>query len=129
MCSYRWISSRAHPSKFLLPDLPQPRDRLLQCTSEAVGLVMRDASQRDQLCIHTGFLKLRNSRLRWVKRYDLVVAGMNRQNRKPPPGCGCRRPAGHWNRGAEAFREFLREMPGACAAHTVAGDHKLVLVD
>src|SRR5258708_2096119 len=116
-------------SKFLLPHLPQPRHRLLQCISEAVGLVMRDASHRDQLGVHTGFLKFRNSRLRWVERYDLVVAGMNRQNRKPPPGGGCRRPAGDWNCRAEAFRKLLRKMPGACTAHTVAGDCKLVLVD
>src|SRR5262245_26074058 len=69
----------------LLPNLPQPQDRLPQRTSEAGGLVMRDASQWNELCIHTGFLKFRNSRLRRVKRHDLVVAGMNRQNRKPPP--------------------------------------------
>ena len=90
---------------------------------------MRDAGQCDQLCVHTGLLKLRNSRRRWVKRCDLVVARVNCQNRKPPPGGRCRRPAGNWNRRAEAFREFLCQMPGASASHAVARDCNLFLVD
>jgi hypothetical protein len=49
---------------------------------------MRDASWRDQLCVYTGFLKFRNSRLHWRKRYDLIVVRMNRQNRNPPSGSG-----------------------------------------
>src|SRR6202140_5484643 len=76
------------PSKFLLPNLPQPWDRLPQCISEALGFVMCDARYRDQLCVHTGFLKFDNSRFRWVKRCDLIIARMNCQNRKPPPESG-----------------------------------------
>ena len=45
---------------------------------------MRDAVQRDQLCIDAHFLKFGNPRLCWAKRHDLLVAGVNRQNRSPP---------------------------------------------
>jgi len=69
---------------------------------------MRDAGPRDQLCVHTGILKFGNSRLRRVKRCDMVVAGMNRQNRKPPPCGGCRRLPATGNRRAEPSGNFLQ---------------------
>src|SRR5438874_13136529 len=90
---------------------------------------MRDASQRDQPCVHTDLLKLRNSRGCRIKRYDLVVARMNRQNRKPPPDSRCRRPACDWKRCAETFWEFLGQMPGAAPSHAVARDCNPFLVD
>jgi hypothetical protein len=63
---------------------------------------MRDAGEHDQLSVHSGFLQFRNSRLGWLKRRDLVVARMNRQNRKPPAGGGCRRPAAVGDRGRQS---------------------------
>jgi hypothetical protein len=76
----------SHKATLLLPSLPQPRNRLPQCISEAEGFVMRDAGQCDQLCVHTGLLKLRNSRRRRVKRYR------RRANESPEPEAATRRP-------------------------------------
>ena len=62
-------------------------------------------------------------------RFDLIVKGMNGQDRKPPSGGGCRRRAGDRNRSAEPLWEFLCKMPGACAAHAVTGDGNFIFVD
>src|SRR5438046_1538057 len=99
------------PSNVLLPNLPQPWDRLLQRRLKAVRLIMRDAREQDQFRVHAGFLKLCNPRFRWTKGRDLIVARMNRQNRKPPPRRRFRWRAGDGNRGAETLRELLRKMP------------------
>ena len=46
--------------------------------AQTVSYVMCDAGQYDQPCIHTSLSKLRDSRGCRIKRYDLVVARMNR---------------------------------------------------
>src|SRR5258706_16437887 len=90
---------------------------------------MRDAGEQDQSRVHTGFLKLRNSRFRRAKGRDLIVARMNCENRKPPPGGRFRWRTGDGNCRAETLREFLRKMPGPRTTHTVTGDGDLPFVD
>src|SRR5258705_3986748 len=123
------MDASASCGKLLLPNLPQPRYRLPQGISETVNFVMRGVGERNEPCVHVGFLELRNACRRWGIRCDLIVKGMNGQDRKPPSGGGCRRRAGDRNRSAETPREFLRKMPGARAAHAVTGDGNLVLLD
>lgn len=95
----------------LFPNLVQPWRRLPQGVLEAMCLVMRNAGQGDHPGVHARLLKLRDARIGGRERGDLIVAGVNGENRNLPPGGRLRRAAGDWNRRAENLREFLRKMP------------------
>src|SRR5437588_8895650 len=101
----------------------------MQSLHEAICFEVCDASQRDQLCALAGFLKLRDACFGLADGYDLVIAGMNGQNREAPPRPGRRRTARYGNHSAETIRVLLRNVPGARAAHAETGNDNLFWVD
>src|SRR5436309_221858 len=113
----------------LLPDLSQPGNRLAQSIHEAIRLVMCDADQCDQLRTLTCFLKLSNTCFGRTERNDLIISGMNRQNREAPLGYRCRRPAGHRNDSAEVIGILLCNVPCTGATHAETSDDDPFLID
>src|SRR3954469_6274023 len=71
-------------TKVLLPNLPQPWDRLPQGISEQVEFIVFDASEGDQVGVHPGFLEFHYSCFRRLETYDGVFTGMNGPYRNPP---------------------------------------------
>src|SRR2546428_5508221 len=109
------LTVEAYLLVFRFPEFSKPRDRPMESLHEAIRLEVRDAGQRDQLCALAGFLQLRDTRFGWAKWYDLVIAGMNGQNREMPRRRRSRRTARHGYHSAETIRILLRNVPGACA--------------
>src|SRR5438105_4037821 len=87
---------------------------------------MRDAAERNQLCVHAKFFEFFDALFGGRYRRDLVIARMDGKHRHPPSGPRGRRDTGYRYCSAETLRIFTREKPGPSSTHAEAGDDDLL---